>query len=283
MRKTLITIALCLMASFAALAQGRVETRSYILEDFTDNVTKVVVPADAFLGSALRQEVVNNWSASAFEFCTQEEFEALKGKDNYYFLIVTANRFKGEPEPGILFLSLLKGGKGAEEGISGLHEVVSLPVAPTDDRSGRELIYLGAIVKSIQEYTLAAMESEKTAYSPMKWFNANYAKWGRMMSICMAREDLSLSVKDQDLEKYLDSDFTISSADEVDEIFSEAPVNTLVSYCVAPVDPSASSYSYEMLFKADTLELYYISRHKIRPRAMAGFLTSDLKWLAGKR
>ena len=200
-----------------------------------------------------------------------------------YFLIITANRFKGEPEPGILFISLLKGGKGADKGISGLHEVISLPLAPADDRTGRELVYMGALVKSIQDYTLAAMESEKTAYAPDKWFNANYAKWGRMMSISLAREDLSVSVKDADLEKYLDADFTICSADEADDLFSGAPVNTLVSYCVAPVDPSSASYSYQLLFKADTLELYYISRHRIKPRQMAGFLSSDLKWLAGRR
>lgn len=274
MRKMLIILTLCLIASIVAMAQGRVETRSYILGDFQDKVTKVVIPEDVFLQSALKQEVVNIWSASAFEFCTQQEFEALKGSQDYYFLTIQAFKFKGEQEPGILFLSLLKGEK---------HEVISLPLAPADDSSGRELVYLGAIVKAVQDYTLAAMESEKTAYIPEKWFNANYAKWGRMMTIQMAREDVSVTVKDSELEKYLDADFYITDADTADAIFSDAPVNTLVSYCVAPVDPSAASYSYQMLFKADSLELYYISRHRIKPRQMAGFLSSDLKWLAGRR
>jgi hypothetical protein len=127
------------------------------------------------------------------------------------------------------------------------------------------------------------MESEKTAYIPEKWFNANYAKWGRMLTLYMAREDVSLSVKDSDLEKYCDADFYICDASKADDVFVEAPVNTLVSYSIAPVDPSAASYSYQLLFRADTLELYYISRHRIRPRSMAGFLTSDIKWLAARR
>lgn len=265
---------LCLLASLAAMAQGRVETRSYILGDFQDKVTKVVLPEDVFLQSALKQEVVNIWSTSAFEFCTQQEFEALKSSPDYYFLTIQAFKFKGEQEPGILFLSLLKGEK---------HEVISLPLAPADDSSGRELVYLGALVKAIQDYTLAAMESEKTAYIPEQWFNAKYSKWGHMTTIYMAREDVSVTVKDSDLEKYLDPDFYVTDADTSDAIFSDAPVNTLVSYCVAPVDPSAASYSYQMLFKADTLELYYISRHRIKPRQKAGFLSSDLKWLASKR
>ncbi len=274
MRKMLILLTLCLIAAISAMAQGRVQTRSYILGDFQDKVTKVVVPEDTFLQSALKQEVVNIWSASAFEFCTQKEFEALKSQDKYYFLTVQAFKFKGEQEPGILFLSLLKGGE---------HEVISLPLAPADGSSGRELVYLGGLVKAIQEYTLAAMESEKTAYIPEKWFNANYAKWGRMMTIYMAREDISLSVKEANVEKYLDADFNITDADTADGVFVDAPVNTLVSYCVAPVDPSSASYSYQMLFKADTLELFYISRHRIRPRSLAGFLTQDLKWLERRR
>ncbi|MBQ9410235.1 MAG: hypothetical protein IJU21_01355 [Bacteroidales bacterium] len=273
MRKFAITL-LSLFVAVSAMAQGRVETRSYILGDFQDKVTKVVIPDDAILQSALKQEVVNIWSASAFEFCSQEEFDALKGSQDYYFLTVQAFKFKGEQEPGILFLSLLKGEK---------HEVISLPLAPADAPLGRELVYLGAIVKAVQDYTLAAMESERTAYIPEKWFNANYAKWGRMMTIYMAREDISLSVKDQELEKYLDADFYVTDADTSDGIFIDAPVNTLVSYSISPVDPSAASYSYQLLFKADTLELFYISRHRVKPRQKAGFLSSDIKWLAQKR
>lgn len=273
--KKILTMTLCLMAAVCAMAQGRVETRSYILGDFPDKVTKVVLPQDPILQSALKQEVVNVWSASAFEFCSEEEFDALKESDDYYFLTVQTFKFKGEQEPGILFMSLLKGEK---------HEVISLPLAPADDSSGRELIFTGALVKAIQDYTLAAMESETTAYVPDKWFNSKFEKYGRMMTIFMASEDLSLSVRDTDIEKYVDSDFHICDSEKADEMFVEAPVNTLVSYSVAPVDPAlAASYSYQLLFKADTLELFYISRHRIKPSNKAGFITSDLRWLSRKR
>lgn len=273
--KKILTMTLCLMAAVCAMAQGRVETRSYILGDFPDKVTKVVLPQDPILQSALKQEVVNVWSASAFEFCSEEEFDALKESDDYYFLTVQTFKFKGEQEPGILFMSLLKGEK---------HEVISLPLAPADDSSGRELIFTGALVKAIQDYTLAAMESETTAYVPDKWFNSKFEKYGRMMTIFMASEDLSLSVRDIDIEKYVDSDFHICDSEKADEMFVEAPVNTLVSYSVAPVDPAlAASYSYQLLFKADTLELFYISRHRIKPSNKAGFITSDLRWLSRKR
>jgi len=56
MRKYVITAIILLAAAISAVAQGRVETRSYILEDFQDNVTKVVVPQDVILGSAFKLE-----------------------------------------------------------------------------------------------------------------------------------------------------------------------------------------------------------------------------------
>lgn len=272
MRRLIIGI-LCLTTCLAAMAQGHVSTRKYIIEDFPDKVTKVVLPQDDFLESAIKQEVVNNWTASAFEFCTQEEYNEIKDSD-YYFLMVRDFQFKGEEEPGVMFLSLLKGEN---------HEVISLPVAPADDSSGRELTYLGALVKAVQDYTLAAMESEKTAYIPELWFNAKYTAIGKMMNIWMAKEDLSLSVSDADIEKYIDTDWRLCGAEEADAIFMDAQLNTLVSYTIAPVDPSAASFSYQLLFRADTMELCYITKHRIRPKAMAGFLTSDLKWLAKRR
>ena len=272
--KRLIIGILCLLPCLAAMAQGHVSTRKYILADFPDKVTKMVLPQDDFLESALKQEVVNNWTASAFEFCSQEEYEGIKDSDEYYFLLVRAFQFKGEEEPGVLFLSLLKGEK---------HEVISLPIAPADDSSGRELTYIGAIVKAVQDYTLAAMESEKTAYIPELWFNAKYTAVGKMMNIWMAREDLSLSVTEADIDKYIDTDWHICGAEEADAVFMDAPMNTIVSYTIAPVDPSTASFSYQLLFRADTLELCYITRHRIKPKAMAGFLTSDLKWLAKRR
>ncbi len=282
MRKFILGIA-CLLTCIAAAAQGHVSTRKYILSDFTDKVTKVVVPSDEIMASSFRQEIVDVWNISAFEFCTVDEFESLKGSEDYYFLIITANRFKGESEPGLYFLSLIKGGEGADKSISNMHEVISIPLAATDGSSGRELVFMGSIIKAVQDFTYAAMESEKTAYSLEKWFNANYSHYGKMMSIYMAKEDLSMSVKDSELEKYLDSDFIICEADEADERYMGAPFNTLVSYSVAPVDPESGSYSYQLLFRADTMELYYITRHRIKPKSLAGFTKEDLKWLSARR
>ena len=281
MRKTILFF--CFLAMFQGLfAQGKVSTRKYRLADFQDKVTKVVLSGNELLDSALQQEVVSVWTASAFEFCTPGEFETLRTNPQYYFLLTAESRFKGESQPGILFLTLVKGDAAAAQGIAAMPEIVSLPLAAAPGGSARELIYLGALVQAVQEYTLAAMESEKTAYDMEGWFNANYAKWGKMKRICVAREDIA--APDTALERYLDSDFHVVEEAEADAKYQEGDFNTLVGYTVSPVFPEiGASYCYKMLFEADTHTLYYIRRHKISAKNGAGFLKEDLKRIARKR
>lgn len=270
-------ILLSLVLSLPLWAQGQISTRKHKLADFTDKVTKVVITGNEMLSSALREEVVAGWTASAFEFSTLENFEKLKSEDKYYFLMVA-------DAPGVSFLSLLKGAPEAREGgISAMHEVISLPLVASMGGNGRELTYLGGLIKTVQEYALEAMESEKVAYGMEAWVNKNYDKWGHTKQIRLAREDLSQSVKPQDLQKFLDEDFQVVDTAEADQAYIDAQYNTLVSYVVAPFFPEKGDYCYKMLFEADTHTLYYFSKHKIDARKGVGFLPEDLKRLAKKR
>lgn len=278
--KRLFSSLSALLLGLSLLAQGNVSTRSYRYSDFTDKVTKVVLSGDDLLSGALKQEVSNQWTASAFEFCSPEEFERLKTQDRYYFLLLEEVRFKGEEAPGIQFLSLVKGGGEGQSGTSGMDEVIALPAAAVPGGSGRELVYLGALVRAVQEFTLAAVESEKTAYSKSSWFNGNYGKYGKMMQLYIAQEDLSGT---QGAAAWMDEDMHFVPADEADRHFLDGDYNTLVSYVVAPVVPGKGSYCYKMLFEAESQQLFYIARHKITARNGAGFLPGDLKKLARKR
>lgn len=264
------------------LAQGTITTRKYRYSDFPDKVTKVVLTGNDILASALKQEVVNHWTSSAFEFSTVEEFERLKTSDRYYFLILVQLQFN-EETPGLMSLSLVKGGPAAEEGLGAMDEIISLPVAAAGGGSGRELVYLGSLVQAVQEFTLAALESEKVAYRKTDWFNDNYAKYGKMKQVYIPREDLAPSVTPFVLESILDADMHITDADGADEAYLAAPYNTLVSYVVAPSEPDKGSYCYKYLFEAETQQLYYFNRHKITPKKGVGFLPEDLKKIARKR
>jgi hypothetical protein len=258
--------------------QGNVTTRKYRFSDFTDKITKVVMTGGEILDGALRQEVVDGWTVSPFEFCSAAEYESLKRSDAYYFLLVTAGMAKGEEEPMVRFLTLEKGGADSGDNASLRTEVISLPLCPVEGGDGRELVFLPAFVKGIQDFVLRAMESEKVAYSGTAWFNENFDKKGRIKRIYLAEEDLSEKVTDKDRSKYLDEDIIVCDADEADQVYIDKTYNTLVSYTV-----SAGTWSYKMLLEADTNTLYYIRKHKISTRTGEGFTADDLRRMSKGR
>ena len=277
MKRTITFIAL-LFVSVTLLAQGKVTTRKHLFSDFSDKITKVVMSGNEVLDGALRQEVVDLWTLSPFEFCSMAEYESLKKSDTYYFLLVTAGRAKGEEEPMVRFLTLEKGGAEKGDNIALRTEVISLPLCPVEGGSGRELVFLPALVKGVQDFTAEAMESEKTAYTGMAWFNGNFDRKGGIKRIYLAKEDISESVAQKDLDKYLDEDILLCDEDEADKAYTDKTYNTLVSYTV-----SAGTWSYKLLLEAETDTVFYIRKHKVNVRNAPGFLTDDLKRISRKR
>lgn len=275
--KTLICALALIIVSPLLQAQGNVSTRKHRVADFTDKVTQVVLSGNAIVTDALRQEVVTGWTASAFEFCTLEQFEKRKTQDKYYFLMVLDSQFKGEETPGVSFLTLLKGGPEAEKGVSAMYEVVALPLVAAQGGSGRELVYLGGLVKAVQDYVLDSMESEKVAYGMENWVNHNFKKWGKDKQILIADDDVASSVKEAELAKLLTPTFQVVDTADADQAYMDAAFSTLVGYVVAPVFPGKGSYCYKMLFETDTHTLFYFSKHKIDARKGEGFLMEDLK------
>jgi hypothetical protein len=276
--KRLTTLFILLGLSTVLFAQGKVTTRKYLFSDFTDKITKVVMSGGEVMDSALRQEVVDRWTASPFEFCTFQEYESLKKSDDYYFLVVTAGKAKDEEEPMVRFLTLEKGGADSGDNVALRTEVISLPLCPVESSFGRELVFLPAFVQGVQDFALAAMESEKVAYAGMSWFNEHYDRKGRIKRIYLAREDVSASVSDKDRAKYLDEDIVLCDEDEADKAYTDKTYNTLVSYTV-----SAGIWSYKLLLEADTDTVYYLRKHKVNAKNAPGFLTDDLRRISKGR
>ena len=274
-----LTLFFALLAvSTALFAQGKVTTRKHLFADFPDKITKVVMSGNDVLDGALRQEVVDLWTLSPFEFCSMAEYESLKKSDTYYFLLVTAGRAKGEEEPMVRFLTLEKGGAEKGDNIALRTEVISLPLCPVEGGSGRELVFLPALVKGVQDFTAEAMESEKTAYTGMAWFNGNFDRKGAIKRIYLAKEDISESVAQKDLDKYLDEDILLCDEDEADKAYTDKTYNALVSYTV-----SAGTWSYKLLLDADSDTVFYLRKHKVNVRNAPGFLADDLKRISRKR
>ena len=272
MKKLIILITALIMPLMAG-AQAQITTKKVKIEDFTQKVTKVVLNGNPFYDTSFKDEVAARWRISPYEFCTLEEFEGLKGNDSYYFLILTQGQFRKETAPGLQFISLVKGGQGADKGIGDMLEVVSLPFASAEYPSGRELIFLPAFLDIIQSHTLEAMENDFNAYGGLSNTAQKLGKAGNM-DIVISEDDLNSLVS----KEMTDSEgMTVTDEDDVDSYMLDEVSGTLVSYVVAPSEPVKGSFCYKMLIDAQTHELYYYRKHKISPKAGVGFLPEDIE------
>ena len=269
--KILAAIMLLAAGAWTASAQGKVETKQYKLQDLQQKITKVVMTGNDFKDGAFRQDVVAHWHINPFEFCTLEEFGQLSKKSDYYFLVITTGQFEGEIEPGIDFLTLVKGGPEAEDGIDGMFEVVSVPFG-IPGGTGREIAMLPALLDIIQDFTLKAQESDAKGYKGLRLYNANLRKVkGR--TVLFAESDLSLEVTALDRE---DLGLRCVEDDDADDAMIASKEGTVVSYTVAPEQPSSTSRCYKMLIDAENHTLYYFDRHRISGKTGTGFTRSEV-------
>lgn len=265
-------------------AQAQIVTKDAKIEDFQEKTTKIVLTGNEFFDSALSEEIRTRWNISPYEFCTLEDFNSLKESSDYYFLLCVKSRFRKEPEPGIQMLTLIKGGEKADKGLGKMLELVSIPLCSAKYPSGREMIFLPALIDIMQEQVIHVLSSSISAYSSLSEASGNMSD-ARDMSIVFSEDDLSDEVSEEMLSQYFHDGVFLSDESGADDIMLGNMENTLVSYTVAPFEPTAgSSFCYKMLIDAGTHELYYFKKHRITKKAGAGFLPEDLMRItAGRR
>jgi hypothetical protein len=262
---------LCLvgcMLCLDAFGQAQITTRKEKLKDMTTRITKVVVPGDEMMAEAIKESVSMEWTLSPFEFCTPAEFDALKTNPAHYFLLLA-------DKDGIRSLAFVKGGPEAAQGVDAMLLVTSFPLADAQTPSGREFIILPAVIDIIQDLAGGLIRSEFKAYAKLSKYNRNFSKL-RTKTIHLDREDIASTVGRKVLDE-LDEDILLEDEETVNEAFTQAAYNGIVSFVVAPAEPVAGAPCYKMLIGTDDHQLYYIQKHKISARKGRGFLAGDLK------
>lgn len=279
--KKFIVFAVAMLLPIFVFGQVRIDTKKMKISDFTQKVTKVVLTGNPWHDGSLKKGIAAKWHVSPFEFCTLDEYEALKTDDSYYFLVTTKGQFKKEAEPGITFLSLVKGGKDAT-GVEDMMEIVSFPFASAVDPSGREYVFLQAVLDIIQGYTLSAMEKDIDAYTGLPNYSLNISKAGHM-TLVFSEDDLASDVTDEVKSLCFDEKVLVLDEEDADEYIESEKANTLVSYTVCPSKDSMGSYCYKMLIEPQTNSLYYFRKHKMSKKFGAGFLAEDVKRVTAPR
>ena len=277
--KKIILFALAVIIPLAASAQAQINTKKVKIEDFTEKTMKVVLSGNLFFDQVFKDEVQNRWRISPFEFCSLDEFEKIKTDEDYYFLMIVKGQFRKEAEPGLTMLSIMKGGAAASKGLNKMLDVVTVPIMSTKNPSGREFVFLPALLDILQEHILLSMEKDVAAYSGLGTYTVNLGETDGM-EIVFAEEDLSDEITENARKLYFRNGISVEKADMADEIMADNKPDTLVSFTVSPDGNAPGSYCYKMLIDAGTHKLYYFRRHKITKRFGPGFLLEDINRIA---
>lgn len=281
MKKILITISL-IFISLICSAQAQINTKKMKIADFTQKTTKVVLTGNDFVDSILKDNITTRWRVSPYEFCTLEEFESLKHSEEYYFLMIVTGKFKKESQPGLSFITLVKGGDKAKNGISKMLEIVSLPFASAENPTGREFVFLPVFLDIIQNHTLESMEKDVTGYGGLSGYTIQLQKVADM-KIILSEDDLSSEIDEVFMAFHSDPGMIVTDEDSADEYIINNTDDTAVSYVVAPTDEQVGSFCYKMIIDSQTHELYYFRRHRITNKAGYGFLKEDIQRIYSHR
>lgn len=276
---------LCILLSSLVVFSLSAQEKSLIpkkenLKDFSAKTTKVVLANDnSLLDLMLKDAIEKNWYLSPFEFCSMEDFEKFKADTNYYFLIRVNGKLKKENEAAMEFLSLLKGGVGAEKGLDGMPDILSFPLQPIDDSEGRVFTYLPAFVKIIQSHVTKVSKNVFTTYVGM-------AAYSDMMdgvnnkTILFGEDDFAFQLPAEKLEKDFKGKASLASQSEIDKALDSKAPDTLVSLIIAPNIEQKGSFCYKMLISTDSQELFLYRKQKLGGKNKKGFNTEDYKRMA---
>mgnify|MGYP004507128431 FL=1 len=267
-----------LMMSVNVFAQAQITTRKEKLSDFTTRTMKVVLSGNHFIDHVLREALNNTWSLSPFEFCSMDEFNALKNNEEYYFLLPVKVKYKKESAPGITMLTIVKG-KTSAKTVNDMVEVVSMPVCAADFPSGREAAMLPGLVDIMQGYVAKSLHGN---FSGISSYVTPLGKSSGRKAV-IAEDDIAPQVDSAFRAKMKRKGIDIESDDEADSLFLAGDSKTLISYIVTPDEPHKGAVCWKILIDARTHELFYYKKHTVTGEENSGFLKGDLKKIAKTR
>ena len=236
--------------------------------------TKVVLTGDEAMDQYIKAAMKNIWVLSPFEFCSRDEFNAIKGSQDYYFMALTKTKHKKEAEANTVMLDVVKGGTGDQ--IENMLEVVKFPVCTADSSYHRLDAFLPAIVNLMQNYIKRGLYSNFSKIKPNALSKVSHK------IVFIAADDVTAALNEKIVKDFADDNIVMTETANADQMFIDG-ADALISYTIAPLEPQKGSVCYKMLFDARSYEMYYYTSHVIKGKKGRGFLKSDIHKIANSR
>lgn len=279
--KLIVFTVVSLFVSTITFAQPKLFSKKHDLKDIGEKTLMVVTGNNSFVNLSIKESVNRLWDLSKVDFCDMNEFEKIKSDSSYYFLVKLDGQFKKEEDPGIEFLSLLKGGAPAIMGTENMYDVLSLPLQPVNDGSGYILPFIDTYIKIFKAHVGRVQENKIVANTMGLSFYANRLGKISKKNVLINKEDMSEMITEDYINDSFKTNGKVVESDDIEEALEKALPGILVSISIAPEEPkNNASYCYKMLVGADDGDLYYFRKQKINAKNPKGFLPEDIKKIA---
>ncbi|MEZ7954091.1 MAG: hypothetical protein QMB82_02870 [Bacteroidales bacterium] len=273
-----LTLLLPVLFSFVSKANGQeiFGKAKYNYRSFADKKTMVVVNQQDFTDLSLADAVKSGWKLSLYELCNQERFSKLMTDTNYFFLLRVEGKMKREGEASLEYLTLVKGGPSAKKGIDKMYEIVSMPLQPIDDESGKAFVFMPVLINIMQDHIINVGESILRAYVGNSFYSNRIDNIGDRV-LLIDKGDIGWNYSDQEMKDLFGDNIVIGDASQIARAVKDAEEKRVVSYTVSPAGAKSRGFSYKMLIDVETHELLFFRRHRISQKSPAGFTEEDLK------
>ncbi len=251
-------------------AQFKVYTRKTRLADFPAKTTMIVLTGDEILDIALRSEIKSRWRISPYDFCEESQMDAIKSNPSFYILYLS------EEKSGVIFLNLEK--CGDKKGISSLEsrmDVIKVPFCPKDFSSGREVLYVSAMIDVMQHYVEGSLLHSQGAYKNLEQSRIPLAK-ERRKALYINRDDLSGIITSRDSIISPGNGLVFTDSYTADSLFTSGSQNALIGFCISSSAPGPKAESYQIIVTADRHELLYYKKNRYGKEADRGFTLKSL-------
>ena len=195
---------------------------------------------------------------------------------NYFFLLRVEGKMKREGEASLEYLTLVKGGPSAKKGIDKMYEIVSMPLQPINDESGKAFVFMPVLINIMQDHIINVGESILRAYVGNSFYSNRIDNIGDRV-LLIDKGDIGWNYSDQEIKELFGDNIVIGDASQIAGAVKDAEEKRVVSYTVSPAGGNNRGYSYKMLIDTETHELLFFRRHRITQKSPAGFTQEDLK------
>jgi hypothetical protein len=250
------------------------------IKQFMASKTCVVLEADPFYNSYIKEAVKNFWNITPYEFIEIKEFNIRRLDPAYSFIVLTETNFDRDKSGAVFnFINLLQGKK--VDKLVDVPEICAVPLSFLGVDDYEYGYKLGVILSFMQKHAKMISEDPSlTGRRYLRYYNKNIPEVIKK-TILVKKEDLSPDISTiESIKAIYPHDIRIVSEDDIRDAIARKAPNTLILHKVGPVGNWKTGYCFKMLIGADDADMYYYNYHLIDAKSPNGFLESDLKRLA---